>query len=337
MKKVLCPECGKVMVPEITEAVRKAVIRGEEFEVKSNMPKCPECGKEFIMQGVENDAYTLASEEYRKKHNLLAPDEIKQVREKYGLSPKPFAKLLGWGELTVYKYESGALQDDAHDEVLKLIKDPENMKLLYSDKSEADITDNDRKTFESALSRLLRDINPYERVLKLKFSYPPDEFSGKRPFDLKKAVNLILKILYCAKNSTLWEVQLLKCLFYADFLNFKTNGISITGLQYANGPYGPIPNDYHTLFDYMKSQNLLNVEIIPLEKGEGHNCIPLNKSDDSVFSGGEISLIEQICKKLTPLGSKKLSDKTHKEVEGWKATKTGELISYAFAEKIKLV
>jgi len=335
MKKVLCPECGKLMVPVIAEAVRKAVIRGEEFEVTGNMPKCTECGREFISGGIENNTYTLATEQYRKKHNLLDPAEIKQIREKYGLSPKPFARLLGWGELTVYKYETGALQDDVHDEVFKLIKDPEIMKMLYDSKQGIDITESERQEFESALLKLLREVNPYERVLKLKFSYPPDEYSGKRPFDVKKALNLVLKILHCSGNSALWEVQLLKCMFYADFLNFKDSGISITGLQYANGPYGPIPNDYHTLFDYMKSLKLFEIEIIPNEAGEGHRCIPLKKSDDTVFSGAEASLIKQICEKLTPLGSKKLSDKTHKEVEGWKATKTGQLISYAYAERIK--
>jgi uncharacterized protein with PIN domain len=49
MKKVLCPECGKFIVPLTAEGGMEVVIRGERFNVKSFMPKCPEY---FLMKGV---------------------------------------------------------------------------------------------------------------------------------------------------------------------------------------------------------------------------------------------------------------------------------------------
>lgn len=46
----------------------------------------------------ELDSATLVSayNEYRRRHKLLLPEEIKKIREQYGLSQRSFAKLLNW-------------------------------------------------------------------------------------------------------------------------------------------------------------------------------------------------------------------------------------------------
>ena len=44
---------------------------------------------------------------------FLQPEEIEKIRKQYGLSQKNFARLLGWGDITIHRYESGAIQDDA--------------------------------------------------------------------------------------------------------------------------------------------------------------------------------------------------------------------------------
>ena len=41
-------------------------------------------------------------------------DEIVAIRESYGLSQVDLAKLLGWGEATISRYESKAIQDEAY-------------------------------------------------------------------------------------------------------------------------------------------------------------------------------------------------------------------------------
>lgn len=35
------------------------------------------------------------------------PEEIKKIREQYGLSQRSFAKLLNWGDKTICRYENG--------------------------------------------------------------------------------------------------------------------------------------------------------------------------------------------------------------------------------------
>ena len=67
--------------------------------------------------------YKKAYKKYRTIHNLLNPEEIKSIREKYDLSQNEFSNLLGWGEKTICRYENGAIQDNVHNDLLKLLKD----------------------------------------------------------------------------------------------------------------------------------------------------------------------------------------------------------------------
>jgi hypothetical protein len=54
----------------------------------------------------------------------------------------------------------------------------------------------------------------------------------------------------------------MKLLFYADFLHFKLNEVSITGARYAHAPHGPVPDQFETwltaLVDWKKKLFTLN-------------------------------------------------------------------------------
>ena len=74
-----------------------------------------------------------AYNEYRRRHKLLQPEEIKEIREQYGLSQRSFAKILNWGDKTVHRYENGSLQDKAHNSLLLFLRNPENMKAYLAE------------------------------------------------------------------------------------------------------------------------------------------------------------------------------------------------------------
>jgi len=44
---------------------------------------------------------------------MLSPYEIRELRKRYGLTQKELSLLLGWGSVTMSRYENGALQDVA--------------------------------------------------------------------------------------------------------------------------------------------------------------------------------------------------------------------------------
>jgi putative zinc finger/helix-turn-helix YgiT family protein len=72
---------------------------------------------------------------FRRAAGLLAPEEIRQGREKLGLTQKQFANLLGVGEATVSRWETGAqIQQCAMDRFLRVcLASPAAVKLLRSD------------------------------------------------------------------------------------------------------------------------------------------------------------------------------------------------------------
>ena len=126
-----CPDCEierDLIYGEVSEVLK---VRGENIEVTSKIYYCPEGEHYFYDVEDEEDKFEFAYREYRKRKGLLQPEEIRQIREQYGLSQKNFARLLGWGDITIHRYESGAIQDTVHNGFLSLIKDFDNFKKFF--------------------------------------------------------------------------------------------------------------------------------------------------------------------------------------------------------------
>ena len=128
IKKVLmeCPLCDKMH--EVEERKRSAtmIIKGEEVIYEEKYYYCENADvdeNKFEIGSMTNENLLNARNAYRIKHSLLTSDEIVAIRENYGLSQVDLARLLGWGEATISRYESKAIQDDAYDIMLRLVRD----------------------------------------------------------------------------------------------------------------------------------------------------------------------------------------------------------------------
>lgn len=129
-----CPVCEveRDLIYGAMDEVLK--VRGENIEVTSKIYYCPEGVHYFYGVTDEEEKFQIAYREYRKRKGLLQPEEIKKIREQYGLSQKSFARLLDWGDITIHRYESGAIQDTVHNDFLLLIKDFDNFKKYFDTK-----------------------------------------------------------------------------------------------------------------------------------------------------------------------------------------------------------
>jgi len=118
-----CPTCG-TMMRRTRERVTLPV-NGEEIRVP-NIPhlRCPECGEGlFTLQDAEMMRLG-AFDIYRRTHRLLSADEIRAIRERYGLTQAELARLLRLGGNTVSRWEAGRnVQTAAMDVLLRLIRD----------------------------------------------------------------------------------------------------------------------------------------------------------------------------------------------------------------------
>ena len=77
------------------------------------------------------------------------PEEIKKIREQYGLSQRSFAKLLNWGDKTICRYENGSIQDKAHNSLLLFLREPENMRTYLTENEIAERRDRNRQKLDS--------------------------------------------------------------------------------------------------------------------------------------------------------------------------------------------
>jgi putative zinc finger/helix-turn-helix YgiT family protein len=130
-----CGKCGHqamrlATVPYATTIEHDG--RAYAFEIPTlTVPQCGNC--QAISFDDEADRQVSAA--FHREARLLAPEEIRLGREKLGFTQKQFANLLGVGEATVSRWETGAqIQQRAMDRFLRLcLLSPAVVKLLLND------------------------------------------------------------------------------------------------------------------------------------------------------------------------------------------------------------
>lgn len=118
-----CPRCGTTM--KAARGRLKLPINGEEIAVPSaSHLRCSKCGEIVLRFQDARRLHEDACEIYRGKHGLLSADDIRAIRERFGLTQAALARLLRLAANTVSRWESGRkLQTAAMDMLLRLIRD----------------------------------------------------------------------------------------------------------------------------------------------------------------------------------------------------------------------
>ena len=131
VKEIKSPFTGG-KVEEISE-ISKMEFRGEEYDVHSRYYKCCDTGETF--SDSDQDASTLDDlySQYRIRHGIPFPDEIKAIRSRYGLNYSQIGKLLGFGTNQWKRYESGQVPSESNGRLICAIRDKKvALKLLES-------------------------------------------------------------------------------------------------------------------------------------------------------------------------------------------------------------
>lgn len=329
-----CEVCGREVETKIITRKEILNVCGEDIEVDAQVMVCAECGEELFNEELDSATLINAYNEYRRRHKLLLPEEIRRIREQYGLSQRSFAKLLNWGDKTIRRYENGAVQDRAHNSLLLFLREPENMRTY--------LTENEVALDEKQISRLLETVEKLEqdtdfrvgrRYFDLFFSRVPCEENGFKGFDYEKLCAMVL--FFAHKSAGLLKTKLMKLLNYSDMIFYKENGLSISGLKYAHLPYGPVPDNFDMILGKMAADHIAHIEVFYDGSYENHQVIPECDVPAGALSDEEIEVLNRIYEKFKNFGSAEISNYSHRE-KGYNATKTGQIISYAYAMDIQL-
>jgi putative zinc finger/helix-turn-helix YgiT family protein len=331
MRKI-CPNCEKEREVDLIRANETIDIRGESIGIDVEYFKCKTCGEEFEDPRSEKDPLSDAYREYRRRHETTQPEDTKALRKLYGLTQTELAKLLGWGGATLSRYENGALQDDAHEKTLRLIKEPHNLLKLINQAPKA-LLESKRKRLEEELLALENETYSLERIFEERFGkYSPDEYSGYKSLNLDKLFNAVL--FFCMEGVI--KTVLNKLLFYSEFKHFKENTVSITGSRYARIRFGPAPDRWRYFFTLLIEEEMLDSEEIFYDEDvTGEKYTSLRSPDISVFSNDELKTLISVKEKFKGWTAKRISDFSHQE-RGYQETQNGKLISYRYAEYLQI-
>lgn len=323
------PITGKEM--ELRKEVRLIEFRKENFEVVFHYYYCKDSKEQFTDTTLDDLNMNQLYNQYREKYNLPFPEEIKAIREQYDLSATKMAEVLGFGTNSYRNYEAGEVPSASNGKLIQLAANPTRFKdlLVLCETCDDKLKEKTLKRLEELIkvpnkSRFVHKVNSVNFDL-------PDEYTGYRKTNLNKFKEMVV---YFTAQLQPWKTQLNKLLFYADFLNYKRTGFSISGVRYRAINMGPVPNNFQSMFEHLYTNDYVDVIFTEFPNGSiGEQFKPntKHKFDKSLFDEQELNALKDVLTNFKGKSTNDLIEISHKE-KAWKDNeKDKKIISYNYA------
>ena len=332
-----CPLCDKTHEVEERKRFATTYIKGDEVTYEERFYFCVNADvdeNEFETGSMTNENLLNARNAYRVKHGLLTSYEIVAIRESYGLSQVDLARLLGWGEATISRYESKAIQDDAYDTMLRLVKDNPLQALEFLRKNTAKFSEPKRTEVKA---RIVEKLDSYGKEYLTRQAFEGEYVNFEEPSDSNGFTTLNIDkieaaVSYIAESvSNLFKVKLMKMLWYADALSYKMRGYALTGMVYRHNNMGALPVGHYSL---------MNLENLNVQEEESYNydsmlhVYPSKGMDYGVLSDEDKLILDQVIQKFKDDKAKEIVDYMHQE-KAYLETVAGEIIPFSLAKEIR--
>ncbi|WP_334329684.1 type II TA system antitoxin MqsA family protein [Companilactobacillus sp. HBUAS59699] len=278
---------------------------------------------------LDNQAINMAFNEYRRNHHIVTPEEIVEFRNKYKLSQRALAKLLGIGSATVARYEKGSLPTESISNLLQQFINDESSFTSFFEINKANLSDDEQEKVKNVLLGMKNELKE-DLILKAYLlsneNNHPNINDGFTKFDFNKFKNMVIYFTNTTKG--LSKTRLNKLLFYSDFTFFQQSTTSISGATYIHDHYGPVPNDFELLYSVLKDDGI--IDFVPFNNGHGEELRTNKSINSSIFNNDELYVLKKISKKFDGFNANKITEYSHKE-SAYKETKSKKFISYEYA------
>lgn len=331
-----CPLCDKEHEIEERKRISSITIKGDRVEYEESYYLCKNCNEnenEFTPAKMNDTNLMRARNAYRVKNELLTSGQIVKIREQYGLSQSDLSNLLGWGEVTISRYENKSIQDGAYDNILKTVRDNPMKAYEFLKKNKDKFSSLKYLEIREKIVQNL-DVHGKEflkrQVLESEYvDYTePSDLNGNKTLDINKLESIIS---YFAKRvNNLYKVKLMKMLWYADSLSFKTNGVAMTGLVYCHDAMGALPKGHYKILDLEN----INVEKEEDYENTRYHILPNDKIDLSALNANEMDILDQVINKFKNFKATDIVEYMHKE-RAYMETKDGQEIPFSLAKEIR--
>lgn len=116
-----CPVCEEGKLTPGSR-IEKSEYKGTKYSVEYEFSECEECGADVVLPDQAKANKVRIQDEHKKILGLLTSIEIKQFRDKLGLTQAIAADLLGGGPNSFSKYERGeVVQSGPMDRLIRLV------------------------------------------------------------------------------------------------------------------------------------------------------------------------------------------------------------------------
>ena len=336
--KVYCPYCKKEVEYKIEKRELKE-FRRIEVNTFENVAICNECNQDLYVNKIEDENNERIYKIYREKANIIKAEDIVKLREKYDISQRELTAILGFGKMTINRYERGGLPTKSQSDYIKLLIENED-RFIEKVKEAYENNNITEKTYKKIVSEGQEENISKKRVqenirryLKEVLNRKPDIYNGYKSLDLEKVENIISYIASKVKNLTITSLN--KYLWYIDMLSFNKRSVAITGLTYQNQKFGPTivykKYDELSLLDDKYQREDIETENGNTTKIISNENFNLDKINDS-----EKEIIDTIIKLLKNKKVTDISKMSHRE-DGWKKTKRLEKISFEYAMNLNII
>lgn len=325
------PFTGKEM--HIQKEWRTMSFRKEEFPILFHSYKCEDTGEQFEDDIFGRLNYNQIVNQYREKYSIPFPEQIAAIREKYNLSASKMSKILGFGPNSYSQYEKGEVPNQSNAKLIQLAENPAEFKKLVGLCSPLD------PKFVEKLHKKIDILLEKEKQRKLEKhlenyffgSFLPNSLTGYRIPSLSRFAEMVV---FFTEELHPWKTKMNKLLFYADFVMYKQNGFSISGLKYRAITMGPVPNNFNGLFEYLanKEEIFINDTNFPDGgTGEQFNPNPKRQFNPSLFTSEELDILKTIAERFQNTTTNEIIDISHQE-KAWLENKNErKLIDYKYS------
>jgi putative zinc finger/helix-turn-helix YgiT family protein len=331
-----CPLCGKTHDIELRKREAMIIIKSEQVSYDESYFLChnQDDGENTFENNALNKSNLLnARNAYRILKGLLTSDEIIDIREQYGLSQADLSDLLGWGKVTISRYESKAIQDEAYDNALRTIKEDPLKTYAYLKKNKQRFSDIKYAAIIEKINLALTDHGrEYLSRQMLEQNYisfsEPSDYNGNRTLSIDKIESIISYYAKCIDH--LYKVKLMKMLWYADALSYKKTGIAMTGLVYRHNDMGALPIGHN---------EITGLENVNVQKEENYDSVayrflPNESLDLSVIDPEEQNILDMVIEKFKYFNAREIVEYMHAE-SAYIKTEASEVILFSLACEIR--
>lgn len=309
--------------------------RKEPFQIQFQYYLCKETGEQFTDNELDEVNTNQVYNQYRAKYGIPFPDEIKAIREQYGLPANKMAEILGLGVNVYRNYESGEVPSVSNGRLIQLVKDPKEFRQLI-DYSKNEFTPEELERINKKINHALQGWNDFENIYETLIlgEKRPSLLNGYKVPIIEKINNMVL---FFTDQLKPFKTKLNKLLFYADFLHFKKTGFSISGLTYQAIQKGPVPKNYDWIFDKTMEKKLVSIQLHDFGEYMGEMFV---KTDDAIFNeklftASELKVMQIIADSFKNDNVNKIVSKSHEEKAWAENVESFNTISYDYGFGLK--